>query len=136
MPALEEANLYQKAILWPNTGAIDDQGNPTLGPPVVLPCRWVMKRVQSVRPDGTSIGLDAQVDVKQKIELGGNMWLSPLGIEASDADVLSAWYGVGSAGESTEVMRVETYSNTPDVSRKFYKHSVGLTRHKDDPGSS
>ena len=135
MPALEEAGLYQRAVLWAATGTFDPDGNPILDSPRVVACRWKFTRRASVAPNGDPIAIDAVAVVKERVPEQSNLWLSTLGPEYTDEEVLGDWYGVGSAGQTTDVMYVEAYHETPALKGPWVKRSVELRRHRDDPGS-
>lgn len=134
MPAPEDSDLNQWAILWPPTGAYTAGGLPVYGSPEVIKCRWKFKRIQIISADGTPVALDATALVDQRIKLQSRMWLSSVDDED---EVLDEWYGLGpgsgSGGEGTEVMIVETYSETPDVKNQNRTRRVGLKRWRDQP---
>lgn len=120
MPAIEETDLIHFAVLWVPTGRTENN-EPTVADPVEIQCRWVNKRTSTVRPDGTTIGLDATVVVDREIPADSLMWKGRLR-EWDDA-------------LKGSIMRVEWYAESDDLRGVFTGRKVGLTRYKADlPG--
>ena len=126
MPPIEEQDLHQKAVLWPKSGN-DLYGQPAVGAPVDLDCRWINKRRQMVDSQGNLVSVDASAVVIIEIEPGSTMWLAP---DPSYA-ATEQWYGTGSAGEQSSVMEVVAYEETPDISNRVVRRTVGLNFYKD-----
>lgn len=120
MPAQERAFVRQTAILWPATGT-DAYGQPTVGPPVEIPVRWLTQRREVRDPLGNTVMLDAEAVVLQWIAVGSRLWLG----------TLDEWYGVtgtGSAAPDTELMTVRLFEETLDLKNRVAFRMVGLMR--------
>jgi hypothetical protein len=121
MPPPEVSHRTQWAVLWPATG-YDDQGEVTVGDPVEIKVRWTIGRGETTDKLGNTIALDASAVVDRVIVAESNMWLGRL----------EDWYGSnGSAGDSTELMRVVTYSEVKDIRGNATFRTVGLKRYRD-----
>ena len=117
MPAPEQVDRDQKAVLWPAQG-YDNYGRPTVGPPTQVAVRWLTKRSRVLDRQGNSISLDASAVVGQRILVGSRMWLGSL----------EDWLGIGSGCSDDELMEVKTYGETPDIKNRFTQKTVGLMR--------
>lgn len=122
MPAPEQTNRYQKAVLWMASGT-DDYGQPKTVAPVEIRVRWITKRTQVNDPQGNAVSLDATAVVDRKISPGSVMWLGEY------ADFLGT--GSGSASDDTELHEVKTYDETPDLKGRLVYRTVGLARYRD-----
>lgn len=118
MPALEEMDRLQDALLWPITGK-DQFGQPThdfsSGAVVQLKVRWVNKRRLASDPQGNPITVDATVITNRAIEVGSLMWKGKL----SDTP------GTSETPES-KIMVVVGYDDTPDIKNRFTRREVYL----------
>jgi hypothetical protein len=123
MPPLERMDRRQTAVLWGKSG-VDRYGEPKVAEPDEIEVRWVTGRKESTAKDGSTIALDAEAIVGQRIAVGSQMWLG----------TLEEWYGTGSSGDATEVMRVATYEEVPDIKGRNVQRVVGLMRFRDAPG--
>ena len=126
MPPMEEDDLHQKAVLWPKAG-FDLLGQPTRSEPVNLDVRWDSRRRQMVDANGNPVAVDATAVVLIEIEPGSTMWLAP----NPAYDGLDQWLGTGSIGDDSGVMEVAVYNETPDISNRVVRRTVGLTFYKD-----
>ena len=115
MPAIEDEDLNQTAVLWPWTG-VDAYNEPTRGEPEEIDVRWNTKRREVTGPTGTPMALDATVIVAQSVVVGSLLMLSAL------EDV------VGTGNPNAEVMQVMSYSETPDLRGIEVRREVGLVR--------
>lgn len=125
MPPLEEAGLWQTALLWPKTDE-DEYGNDVLGPPLEVPVTWVWKRSKATDAAGNIVQLDASVAVDREVPIGSRMWL---GTEEE-------WYGgsgtgTGSVGADDEVCYVRTFNKAVDIRGLVARREVGLQRSGD-----
>lgn len=118
MPALEEMDRLQDALLWPTTGT-DQFGQPThdfsAGAVVCLKVRWVNKRKLASDPQGNPITVDAVVITNREIEVGSLMWKGKL------ADTP----GTSETPES-KIMIVVGYDETTDIKNRFTRREVYL----------
>lgn len=124
MPAPEANGREQDAVLWEATGRYDAEGRHLIGEPREIEVRWLRKRRMGTAANGSPVMLDATVVTVEEIAVGSNMWLG----------TLDDWYGVGSAGDATEVHEVVSYDETPDVKGREVYRTLSLIRHKDKPG--
>lgn len=124
MPSLDKRNLFQKAVLWTASSAVDDYGEPVVVEPVEINCRWLDRVFETVTVEGTPLRLEAEVIVGREVPLGSKLWKG----------TLESWQaGTGSAGDATKVMYVRTYRETPGVKNRYAVKKVGLSFSKDSP---
>ena len=117
MPAIEQSDRHQKAVLWPANG-YDNNGRPTVGSPKEIRVRWLTNQTRVQDAQGNTISIDGTAIVDLKIAVGSQMWLGEL----------EDWLGVGSGGTDNEMMEVKTYADTPDIKGRFTMRTVGLMR--------
>lgn len=122
--------MHQKAVLWPFSHK-DEQGMPVVDAPVSIDVRWVTKRMESVDRQGNTISLDGMAVVDRKIDVESQMWLAP----RQDEDPIEQWYGTGSAGDDSEIMRVALYNEIPDMDGREVRRTVGLRRFQGNPST-
>lgn len=128
MPALEQTDRRQSAVLWTKTGVGRD-GQPTYASPVELDpslrtgVRWVWSRKDAVDADTETLTADATAVVDRYIVPGSLMWLGKL----------LDWYGVGSSGNDTGLMVVLDYKTTIDVRNRHTRRCVTLARCRSKP---
>ena len=113
-------------MLWTAAG-FDDYGEPTRATsPVEIKVRWLIGLKEAVDPNGNVIALESQAVVDRVIKAGSILWLG----------ALADWYGTGSGGDDTELMRVAIYDETPDLKGRGKHRVVGLQRYRDSlPGT-
>lgn len=104
MPAPEKKDRRQKALWWQKTG-VDNYGQPTVAPPVEIMVRWENKRDESISNTGEPIGIDASVQLGQRVYPGDLMWLG----------ALEDWVGTGSNDTGNEIMQVDSYDEVPNI---------------------
>src|SRR5438046_3060213 len=73
MPDPETASLFDWAVLWAITGR-DEYNNATLAAPVEIAANWQKTRRQVVTVDGSTVAVEAVVEVDQEIEPGSVVW--------------------------------------------------------------
>jgi hypothetical protein len=117
MPPLEEMDRHQDAVLW-QSGATDEFGRPTAGPPVGLKVRWIQKRGEGVDSNGDAVAYDARVILDREVTVGSHMWLGSL----------EDWDDEG----ADEVMYVAGTNKVPSLNGRFYLFSVMLKRFRED----
>lgn len=136
MPSLEEMDRHQRAVLWTlKTGRsrYDKFGNPVTDAPVEVWVRWIDGVIDTLRPDGTPLRLDAQVIADQDIPIGSVMWLA-VGCPDDD-DAVSFYYSEGSGGEDTGLMTVETRKFGLDLKGREDRWEFGLSKFMDTPAT-
>lgn len=121
MPPIEESGLNQDAVLWP-AGGFDDSGQPTVGEPVAILCRWLTTRRQSISPTGEPIAISADLTTDRLLPLGSHVWKGKL------ADYNDA--------AANEVMVVLTQGETPDIKGRAFLYEAGLGYLRTGPGSA
>ncbi len=115
MPSMETADLRQCAVLWPATGH-DEYGQPTVGEPVEIRCRWVKKSQQVPDAQDNLVTVDATVVVCRKVEVRSNLY------EGTLADYLT----LGTSGDREALVEVVTFSETPDIKNRFHRRELGV----------
>ena len=121
MPPIETMERNQKAVLWEKSGT-DRYGEPTLEAPVEIDVRWNDKAPALANsPNKETERIDATAVVAQDIPLGSDMWLG----------TLNSWYGVGSAGDGTNVVTVIRSRKVPDLKAVNIWREIGMTRKRD-----
>lgn len=78
MPSTISRNLIDRAVYWAQS-SYDDDGNPTLGSPVQIVCRWETKRKEAnPYSENETIGYNEFVMTAQELTVGGIMWKGKL----------------------------------------------------------
>jgi hypothetical protein len=83
----------------------DNYGQPQVADPVEIMVRWENKRDESISAKGEPIGIDATVQLGQRVYPGDLMWLG----------AMSDWVGTGSDNQDNEIMQVDSYDEIPDI---------------------
>lgn len=118
MPFQEVAYLRQRAVLWPAVGS-DTFGQPTVGAPVEIACRWLTNRREVLDRQGNTVSIDGTVIVAVDVPIGSHLWLG----------TLAQWYGTGSAGQGDqELCEAKTFDSTPDIKNRATFRQVGIVR--------
>lgn len=132
MPAFEQMDTHQRAVLWPAlTGRdkFDEYGDAKTGSPQEIHVRWIEKEMDGLRPDGTPVRLDAQIHAIEDIAVGSVLWLAP----NEDDLALNQWYETGSAGEDSGLMVVEALlGRARDLKGRFTRREYGLVKYRDE----
>lgn len=129
MPPPTEFHFQQRAVVWPATGAYNDEGEPLVDVPEETDCRWNWGRSEALDARGNVIALDVTVRVPQEYPVNSRMWLA----SDWDQEPLEEWYGIGSAGDKTEMMYVRTHQIIEDIRGDAVSYVLGLARYKDNP---
>lgn len=118
MPPLEQQNFHDTAVLWEKTGD-DYEGEPIVSDtPTEIACRWENRQTQSMNPDGTVIGLDAQVYVRQDIVVDSLM------MKGSLTDLT----GTGFDDPDPLLMQVKSVRVLTDLKGRVTFRQIGLMR--------
>jgi hypothetical protein len=117
MPRIEDHDLPHKAVYWPFSGA-DDYGNPSVGDPVEIDCRWVEKRGQTVDSKGNTVAFDASLALDRPVLIGSNLWRG----ELADFD----------DAEKDDLMQVNSTAETDDMKGRFTRYECTAKRFRDD----
>jgi len=83
MPKVEVASLKQKAVYFPIDGH-DRHGEPKLGTPIEIKCRWELGFDEETDPEGRPIAVDTKVFVDRVLEIGSKL---RLGTSTTDTDL-------------------------------------------------
>lgn len=130
MPALEEMDLWQFAVLWAiqsGRSAYNEYGELQTDAPVDVHVRWVEGQTDAMRPDGTPVRLDGKITTDETIAIGSLMWLAP----DEDSPALDQYYESGSAGEDVELMVVEALmGRARSICGKFTRREYGLAKYR------
>lgn len=122
MPALEQMDRNQIALLWVRTGTDDYGEHQVANEAVEISVRWNNKKHIVSLANGTPVTIDALVITDREIEVGSAMWLGSL-------DDLPGT-GTGSNPE-TDLMEVVYCNVTKDLKGRNTRYSVGLKFSKD-----
>lgn len=125
MPALEDHDLRETALVWP---AISDDpfGQKKVGSREEIDVRWLDKQTEMLDTHNNSIIVDGTVIVSQdqRIPIGSLLWY---GTEAE-------WNtGTGSSETSDghpQLVEVKADNNTPDLKARNYRRTLGFLRYK------
>ena len=125
MPALEDHDLREKALLW---RAISDDpfGQKKVGARVEIDVRWLDKQTEMMDPHNNSVLMDGTIIVDQNhvIPIGSLLWY---GTEDEWAT------GTGSS-ETTDghpmIVEVKAVNSTPDFKARNYRRTLGFLRYK------
>lgn len=140
MPALEThlKDRPHKAVLWPFSGFLREDGQPSVGDPEEISVRWNTRRRQATDPKGNTIILDATVITNQTVVLGSHIWrgelsdLAGAGAGIDPLDILSPHppfdFSSGTSEVRSEVMRVTTISVTSDIKGRNTRYELGLSK--------
>lgn len=118
MPAIEKAELNQKAVYWPPTGAADDRGNPKVGPAQELDVRWEKTRRQAGDGKSRKANVDAEVAAAVELEDGGIMWEGDMADLPTDLSAITDLY---------EIIGTRV---SPDLKNRFIRYEASLARYK------
>ncbi len=119
MPAQETTHRFQKAVLWP-FASYNRYAEVLVGAPDEIDVRWENTRHEAKDSKGNTVFIEAVVHVNQIIVIYSRMWLGEL----------EDWYGVGSAGDDTNLMEVVIYRETPDIKGRAIRRIAELVRYK------
>ena len=86
--------------------------------PLPIKCRHEYVRSVVKLPNGTSVTLDSQAVVSQRIQELSLFWLG----------TLADWNATGGTDPDNELMIVMTYNAKPDDKARYYYRTVGLMR--------
>lgn len=127
MPALEQMDRKQWAVLWPADGT-DAYGEVLRGDPVEIKVRWTWTKSKSGGNQSDLTNIDATVVAGQEIAEGSLMWLGRL----------LDWVGTGSGYDENELMEVVRYEKGYDLlyRSKNVRHNVSLRYYRDTPPRS
>ena len=125
MPAVEIADLNQKAVRWPFVRR-NGQGGLVVGEPENVWLRWEYTYREITGKDGTPVVIAANVKIADDTPTGSLLWLAP--DQTADGDeALEQFYDTGSAGDSVGLMKVETRRVVPDLKGTETTYMLGLT---------
>lgn len=118
MPDPTLSHRYQAAVLWPVTGT-DRYGQPTLGDPVEIRCRWDDTRRDILDAQGMRVAIDATIYVDMDIDIGSEIYKGQL----------DDWLGTAlGQDDNTDVMVVKTFNGTPDLRQRYTTRKIGLMK--------
>lgn len=125
MPALEDHDLRETALVWPAI-ADDAFGQKKMGPREEINVRWLDKQTEMLDTHNNSIIVDGTVIVEQErlVPIGSLLWY---GTE-------DEWsLGTGSMETSDgnpQLVEVKAANNTPDLKARNYRRTLGFLRYK------
>lgn len=122
MPPIERVGRTSTAVLWVKTGT-DAFGEPVTAAPREIKVRWEQERKKDYVPSGQPVTYEAELVVAEDIPEGSLLWLG----------TLSNWYGVGSAGDETNLMEVDKVVKIPDEKGRVYRRTICLRRFQRGP---
>lgn len=133
MPALEEMDLHQFAVLWrilTGRDAYNDDGEVQTGEPEEICVRWEEGELDALKPDGTPVRLSGKVTTYETLNIGDQLWLAP----NEDTGALDQYYAEGSAGEDVGIMMVERLiGRARSLCGKFTRREYALSKYASTP---
>lgn len=121
MPAFETMDLTESAVLWGFAGS-NGYGEPTVAAPVEIPARWVYKQREVTGPNGDPQAIDAQLVVKQDVDVGSIVWEGTL-------DDLP---GTGTDYTPTSgILEVVSIDRAKDIKGRVVRRTLNLVRYTD-----
>ncbi len=131
MGHIQRAGLVDRAVLWPATGRHGSLGQPLLGPPVEIRCRFVPRRSQAAANNADPETVDAQATLDRDVRVGSILWRG----------CLQDWYGAsgtagygasGSAGPEVGLLEVRGFNKTSDVRGRTSQRDATLKTWRND----
>lgn len=128
MPALEQMDRAQTAVLWPRASGragVDKFGNPVVGDAEEVTVRWNKTKREATNAQGNKVQIVADIVADQALTIGDIMWLGSF-------DDLSgtAYYHV-SMVPTADVCQVITDDTTVDLKGRDTRYEYGLMRYTD-----
>lgn len=121
MPAFEEMDLLQYAILWEHTGKYDRHGQPTVNSyPVEIQVDWQVNQREGMDKQGNVITLEGSARVGREIRIGSVMWLGRL------ADLPAS-----NRVPNDELVQVTSYKESWDIKLQNAAREVTFMRLRD-----
>ena len=111
----ETGSRHQTAVLWEQSG-YDSNGQPTVGYPEEIECRWEDVTRQIMGEQDTPIAISAEVWVDVSVAKGSMLWKGAL-IDLPDT--------------VTAVMEVVGYDETPDIKGRVFERVLYLQRYRE-----
>lgn len=99
----------QDAVYWP-ISSVDNYGQPVLGTPVQIRCRWEDRNEEFVDVNGTQLLSSAVVYVDRDVVPGGVLMLGTLA-DITDAD---------NPKENDNAYEIRRFDNLPDIRAKEF----------------
>lgn len=131
MPAMEDADLTQNVTIWAVSGIPDRHGVQKVGEPEEILARWELSGGwgSSIRKGrfnprdafSSTIEVDALLFTSTDMTEGTIVYL----------DTLDEYYGVGSAGDATNLYEVVSFAKIPDDKGRNFRRISALARHRD-----
>lgn len=120
MPRPERSSRTEKATLW-RAVRTNDYGLAVLNPdPEEITLRWLHQVGEVPIGQGDTAGLDASAVVGVRVPINSAIWRG----------ALADWYGTGSGQDDTELMQVNSYSETPDAKGRVAYREIGMKRYR------
>ncbi len=128
MPPLEHMDLTTKALYWAKV-SVSRHGQAKVDPDsrVEIKTRWVHKRRDVLRPDGSTMRIDVTIATNVDIPLGSIVWEGSL----LDLDGNTTGTGTGTSTEvpHTDLMQVVSASRATDLKGRVTRYEYGLMRY-------
>lgn len=133
MPPIETSDFHNGLVVWDlptdPRDQVDDYGERKTLAPVSMSGRFEKTQRDILKPDGTTVTLNASLTVYRELKVGALVWCAP-----EFYNPLNQWYKTGSAGEGTELYQIASIDgDAGDLKNRFKRYEYGLTRYKDSP---
>jgi len=115
MPQMEISDLHQRAVYQAANG-FNNYGEPKVDAAVEICVRWETRRKEITDSDGNTIALESNAIVDREIKVGSTLWLGELTDYPSPP---------------TDLRRVMTYTEIPDVKNRIARRTVGMIKLSD-----
>lgn len=129
MPAIEEIDFLQRAVLMRDTGTRDAYGRVIVGDAEDIWVRWEWGQRQQLGAQGQPIAIDATVFAAEELPVGSRMWLAP----DPRYSAVEQFLGTGSGGDDDDVMEIISGRIVPDIKNRFVRYQHALAWWKDNP---
>lgn len=115
MTSIETVNLKQFAVYWPYVGR-DPHGEPVVGDPVEVPCRYEAGMIASIQESTEPIGSPAIFDIDRDMMIGGRLWPGRLADLAGTGQVI------------TGAFSITDFNKIPDIKGRKFQRYVTVTK--------
>lgn len=118
MPAIEQMELDQKAVLWSVSTKVDNYGQNKVEDPIEINVRWENKSSSNRSSENQVTGIVAMISADREISVNSVMWKG----ELSDF--------VGSVAQNQQLCEVQNSGNVKDIKGRETRYEASLVRYK------
>ncbi len=118
MPAIEQMELDQIAVLWAVSNLTDNYGQNKIQDPIEIPVRWENKRGSSRGAESQISTVIANISTDRELSENSIIWLGEL------ADY------TGSVEQNKKLCEVQSSDVIPDIKGREIRYTASLVRYK------